>query len=51
MDDRPRAVRQPQDGEDLPLHLSALLAPQPPLDEAGAHVVVHGEVGVGHLCG
>lgn len=51
VDVRPRTMRQPQDGEDLPLHLPALLAPQPPLDEAGAHFVVHGEVGEGDLRG
>lgn len=51
VDVRTRTVRQPQDGEDLPLHLPALLAPQPPLDEAGAHLVVHGEVGEGDLRG
>lgn len=42
---RPRAVRQAEDGEDLPLHLAALGAAQPPVDEAGVHLVVHREVG------
>lgn len=41
---RPRPVRQPQDGEDLALHLSALLAAQPSLQEAGARADVHGGV-------
>lgn len=48
---RPRTLRQPQDGQDLALHVPALLAPQPPLDEAGAHLVAHGKVGEGDLCG
>lgn len=42
---RPRAVRQAEDGEDLPLHLAALGAAQPPVDEAGVHLVVQREVG------
>lgn len=37
----PRSVRQAEDGEDLPLHLAALGAAQPPVDEAGVHLVVH----------
>lgn len=42
--ERTGPVRQPEDGEDLPLHLSALLALQPPLDEAGLNVILQGEV-------
>lgn len=41
---RPRSVRKTQDGEDFALHLPALLAAQPPLDEAGTHFVVRGDV-------
>lgn len=48
---RSRAMRQPEDGEDFPLHVPALLAPQSAVDEAGAQLVVHGEVGEGHLRG
>lgn len=41
---RSRPVRQPQDGEDLPLYLPALLASQPAVNEAGVELVVHGKV-------
>lgn len=40
----PRPVRQAQDGQDLPLHLPALLAPEPPVDETRVHLVLQGEV-------
>lgn len=36
----PRPVRQAQDGEDLPLDLPALVIAQPPVNEAGVHMVV-----------
>ncbi len=44
LQERTGPVRQPEDGEDLPLHLPALLALQPPLEEAGLNVIIQTEV-------
>lgn len=44
----PRTVRQAQDGEDLPLDLPAFVIAQPPVNEAGVHMVVtHPALGAG----
>lgn len=37
---RSRSVRQSEDGQDLLLHLSLLVRPQPPVDETRVHLVV-----------
>lgn len=38
--ERPGTVRQAQDGEDLSLDLPAFVIAQPPVNEAGVHMVV-----------
>lgn len=50
VEERPGAMRQAEDGEDLPLHLSALLTLEPPLDETRLNVIIQSKVCAHCIC-